>query len=417
MTMARLLRAIFWLTAGASILGTASISICKLRYQDQSKENTSAAQPLTSPLLSPDTKLLALRAIAKYRAAKPRRASDHFHRWRFEALEGVYSLNRELQIGMGQMLAQKAFRKTFPGSAPLFFRSPYGWEVRQRTAKHAREHWEYEHHVDQFLATCAEVGAPLALSIETDFGTVSVGELLEASRRSYDSSQEPCWTLVAYCAYLPEESQWENRFGELCSYESMVKGILSLPLDSGSCGGTHKQFALAYFLNCPASTRLDSSLRRQCEEYLNHSSRLLERSQLPSGAWSPLWAAGTSELADPPEARSIRGVDLVRITGHQLEWVGIAPAVSRPSSDSTSRALRFVAEVLNQVDGATMQGDYCAYSHAACVLRRALMSESLGPRPIEAPSAGPAPENLGVFSQTAKDHSPPRKLLETGNGP
>jgi hypothetical protein len=398
--MARLSRAMFWLMAGATILGTASISICKVRYQDASKEPTpgvrSRPQPL-APLLSQDTKVLASRAIANYRAAKPRRVSDHFHRWRFEALEGVYSLNRELRIDIGQMLTQSAFRKTFPGSAPLFFRSPYGWEVRQRTATHAREHWEYEHHIDQFLATCAEVGAPLGLSIETDFGTVSIGELLDASRRSYDSSQEPCWTLVAYCTYLPEESQWENRFGELCSYESMVKGILSLPLDSGSCGGTHKQFALAHFLNSQSSATLNASLRQQCEEYLRHSSRLLERSQLPSGAWNPLWAAGTSEVADASDTSLIRGVDLIRITGHQLEWVGIAPAVSCPSSDSISRALRFVAEALNQVDGASIQGDYCAYSHAACVLRRALISENAGPRPIEAPSVESAPANLGRF--------------------
>jgi hypothetical protein len=397
--MTYLSKAILSLVASATILGIALILISNPRHEPISRAVAQSAESALLPisLLSQDAKVVAARAIAKYRAIKPGRASDYFHRWRFEAQEGTYSINLELQIEMGQMLTQSAFRRTFPGSAPLFFRSPYGWEVRQRTAPNARKHWEYEHHVDQFLATCAEIGAPLSLSTETDFGRVSIGELLDASRRSFDSSQEPCWTLVAYCTYLPQESQWQNRFGELCSYESMVEGILSLPLDSGSCGGTHKQYALAYFLNSPSSTHLKSTLRQQCVEYLGRSSRLLERSQLPSGAWSPLWATSPSEQPDASDSTSIRAVDLIRITGHQLEWVGIAPAASRPSIACTAHALRFVAGALSQVDATSVVGDYCAYSHAACVLDRALMSESLVPLPVRARSGERTPGNLTGF--------------------
>jgi hypothetical protein len=380
MTITRLSKATCSLLAVATILGTASLLASRSRALPRAANEpllASQSESLSPALLlSPGIKSLALHAVAKYDAVKPFRASDHFHRWRFLSLNSSYPLNTKLRFEVAQMQNQRNFGRTFPGSPPLFFRSPYGWEVRQRTATSARDHWEYEHHVDQFLATSAEIGAPLSLSIETDFGRVSVGELLEASRRGYDSSQESYWTLVAYCSYLPEEPQWQNRFGELCSYELMIEAILLLPLDSGSCGGTHKQFALAYFLRSPSSARVNANLRRRCEEYLEHSSRLLERSQLSSGAWTPTWATSPQELSHAAGPPSMSGADLVRITGHQLEWIDIAPTADRPSSACIARALRFLAESLSQAGAANIQKEYCAYSHAACVLRRTLLSES-----------------------------------------
>jgi len=378
LTMRRPQKISLILLAGVGILGTASALAPRLRPEavGDRKESSivgSSRSLQFEPPLSASMRASALQALAEYEAAKPRRASDHFHRWCFEGLKGAYALNPKLQAEVDQLRSKSGFRRAFPGSPPLFFRSPYGWEVRQRTAEHVEKHWEYEPHVDQFLAACAQIGAPLNLEIETDFGQVSIGELLEASRQSFDFSQEPCWTLVAYCTYLPEESQWQNRFGDSCSYESIVQAILALPLDSGPCAGTHKQFALAYYLDSPSSARLSQRLRRKCEDYLERSSKLLEQSQLPSGAWTPLWAAGSADSTGP--LRSIHGVDLIRTTGHQLEWVCVAPSAVRPSMGCVGRALHFLIEALNRADITTIQKEYCPYSHAACVIERALMCD------------------------------------------
>jgi hypothetical protein len=334
-----------------------------------------SARSSATPLIAAETKISAVQAIARYVSTRPRRASDYFHRWRFVGLGGAYAVNSELQGDVERVLRQADFRRTFPRSPPLFFRSSYGWEVRQRTAPNVQHHWEYEHHVDQFLATCAEIGVPLGLPVETDFGSFTVGELLDASRRSFDASQEICWSLVAYCGYLPDEMRWENRFGETCSYESMAEAILALPLDRGTCGGTHKQFALAFLLRHASLRSISADLRRRCEDYLSQSSRLLERSQLPNGAWSPLWANGSSTVTDNRDDGPIRGDDLVRITGHQLEWIEILPTSLRPSSACISRALQFLIDGLKRSDSTSIQRDYCAYSHAACVLQRALLND------------------------------------------
>jgi hypothetical protein len=374
MSITRLTKSAFSLVAVAALLGVMSRLPFRVRGDVPRSPQTISPPanmlfPLTPPL-SPEARLSASKAVAKYSAAKPTRVSDHFHRWRFDSLTNAYTSNVELQLELGQVQNKGRFLQTFVGSPPLVFRSPYGWEVRQRTPESARERWEYEHHVDQFLATCAEIGIPMNFQLETDFGRVSIGELLDASRRSFEPGQELCWTLVAYCTYLPEESQWTNRFGDICSYESIVTKILALPLSEGSCGGTHKQFALAYFL---AKRLVNGDLRRQCEDYLLRSANALEHSQLSSGAWTPAWAMSVDGQTSGPDPSSIRGVDLVRITGHQLEWICVAPPASRPSTECVSRAIRFLADALNRADITSIQKDYCAYSHAASVLQRALL--------------------------------------------
>jgi hypothetical protein len=369
---------LMFVLASAALVGT--VSALSSRFREATAlashdvaSNTRPGPSSLTPPLAPAERSKILQALAKYDSAKPLRASDHFHRWCFDSLKGSYSRNSQLQRDVDQLLVQSGFRRAFPGSSPIIFQSPFGWEVRQRTVQNAREHREYEHHVDQFLATCAQIGAPPSLPIETDCGRVSIGELLEASRRSFNNSQELCWTLVAYCSYLSDEPEWENRFGERCSYESIVKEILSLPLDSGSCGGTHKQFALAYILGSPAAKQLNGDLQRQCEDYLVRSSKILESSQLPNGSWSPQWATIAAKASDTQNGLPIRGIDLVRITGHQLEWIGIAPGACRPPIACTSRAIRFLADSLDRADVGTIQKEYCAYSHAACVLQRTLI--------------------------------------------
>jgi hypothetical protein len=340
--------------------------------------------PLLAAGLSAADRVRAFQALEKYRAARPLRVSDHFHRWCFDARRAPYPVNKDLQSDVARILSQSGFRQAFRGSAPLFFRSPYGWEVRQRTEKYARQHWQYEHHIDQFLATCAEIGAPLNLPIESDFGPTTVGELLEASRRSFDPSQEVNWTLAAYCAFLPEEPEWTNRFGEVCSYRSIVKAILTQPPGEGSCGGTHNQLALAHFLISPSAGRLDRSLLQQCEDYLASASHLLERGQLPNGAWTPLWAQNPTEAARS-DSHPVSGDDLVRITGHHLEWISMVPAALRPSSACTGRALKFLIWALERANSATIEHDYCAYSHAAGVIQCALLQAPQGAREINRP--------------------------------
>ena len=143
MKVTRLSKAALFLLVAATLSGTLWVLPSRFRgvVPDQRREATplSSSVPCSLPHpLSSETRLLASRAIAAYTAAKPLRVSDYFHRWRCDALKVPYPSNLEVQLALGQVQNQRRFRQTFGGSAPLVFRSPYGWEVRQRTPKHAR---------------------------------------------------------------------------------------------------------------------------------------------------------------------------------------------------------------------------------------------------------------------------------------
>lgn len=349
----------------------------------------------------------AIRAVEAFSATPPTTASDYFHKWRFDACRGAYRLNQQLRLDMGRLLKREEYQKLFPLSRSLFFRSPFGLEVRQRRPERGRSATEYEYHLDQFLASCAEVEAPLNLSIDTDSGAATLGDLLDASRRNFDQSQELNWTLVAYCAYLPNEPQWRNRFGDLCSYERIVSEVLSRPLAQGSCGGTHKQYALAFFLS--RSAAMDSftpCLRVSCENYLKRSSAVLQKSQLPNGAWSSSWADATDTAAPERRPSTLTVDELVRVTGHHLEWICLAPPSVRPSDPSVSAAVRFLVSALERADLPRIKNDYCAYSHAACVLARLTSWGLIAPHrnwAISGPEQDVAVRATGLSSKPPRD--------------
>jgi hypothetical protein len=366
------------------------------------------------PLLDVTMKPVIAGVVEKFRSVPLKRASDYFHRWRLDAQFGTYSVNPQLRAEMNHVLRRDEFKRTFPLSRPLVYRSPFGWEVRQRMLSQPRQP-EFEYHVDQFLAACAEVEAPLNLSIETESGAVTLGELLDASRLNFEKGQEGYWTLVAYCAYRPNETHWRNRFGEPCSYETMVEEILSQPLDEGSCGGTHKQYALAYLLSQPTvADLLPVDLQCRCKDYLRLSSDALRHSQLPNGAWSPAWAQ--DEIFNQSGPLVFTKADLVRITGHHLEWIGMAPPKVCPPQSSVATAIRFLAGELNRAKISTIQGDYCAYSHAACVLAR-IGSRSVQPEDAREAVLSPADKRLRAGPALSQPPSRAQELMREGFGP
>ena len=313
----------------------------------------------------------AERALRKYCSILPQRAPDRFHRWRFDAHRGGYRTNPQLRLDISRLLKLDDFAKAFPHTAPLFYRSPLGWEIRQRAPGPGLERAEVEYHTDQFLAACAEVGVPLNVPVETPSGAVTIAELLNASRRNFVSGQESSWSLVAYSTYRPQELIWRNRFGDECSVNEIVDDMLAEPFDQGPCAGTHKQYAVAFLLDRIPLGGLPSGLRQKCQRYLKRSSECLIHTQLSCGAWSANWAEG-AQGASPHDSFAFTIPDLVRITGHHLEWTHLAREPLRTPQPLLSAALRFLVDALDRATASTIQEEYCGYSHAACVVAWAL---------------------------------------------
>src|SRR5579863_6832671 len=106
----------------------------KSRSQERVKSPGTPVCPIPDSLRS-----AARRAVVNFRGVVPTRASDYFHRWRFDAQIGTFLQNKELRADMSSVLRWDRFAKNFPLSRPLVFRSAFGWEVRQRASANSED--------------------------------------------------------------------------------------------------------------------------------------------------------------------------------------------------------------------------------------------------------------------------------------
>jgi hypothetical protein len=220
-------------------------------------------------------------------------------------------------------------------------------------------------HCDQFLKVLAEAGISADHSITWRDGANSVvSEIIRCSLANFRLQNEPDFTSVAYSLWLPPAYTWHDRFGERYSLDQLAISLLDRPLGDGSCCGIHALYALACLYR--ANTLypvLPTEVSAKIEDYFTNASRILEKSQLPSGAWQEDWA---KIKISKPESKSS---ETVLATGHHLEWIATVPPALRPNRKTIERAARFLTKIIPEHDFSTIAASYAPFSHAT----RALM--------------------------------------------
>jgi hypothetical protein len=307
-------------------------------------------------------------AIESYIKVEPGSIAQMFHRWTVLAASAPQQGNSGVESEMRKILSDDGFRHRFPRSPSLFFMSPSGWQVRMKSTRLSQTFWQGEAHVDQFLATCAEIGIPLQQAVETKEGTTSIEQLLKSSRLECVRDQEIEWSAVAYCSYLPEQPVWTNRFGEQLSYDQVAYDLLAKTPGTGACYGTHTLIALTHILLADDRFRIiDGNTRRHIEARLHDTSRLLMQSQLACGGWPTSWYKSETGSIESLEA-SRTPSELLHVTGHHLEWIITAPQNLRPDERTISDAVRFLLKAVDGQDSEDIRKNYCGFSHALRVL-------------------------------------------------
>jgi hypothetical protein len=308
-------------------------------------------------------------ATVQFLATPVNSIGARMHRWRAAVCAGPPVDSKQIVLKeIAAVFSEKEFRRAFPKSPSLIFKSGSGWLVQQESDDSTRANWAAESHVDQFLATCAEAGIPLTQAIEvigekSAVEKVPVETLLESSRANFVASQDPCWSLTAYCIYRPDECVWQDRFGDSHSYESIAISLMEEPIDQDPCAGGHRHYALAILLQTDKQNGiLSTGARRKIEAFLQKSSRLLERSQSRSGSWGRGWAH--PEDLNAQDSRDTESTDqLLLVTAHHLEWAAITEPRHRPSDETLAAACQFVLQAV-QGRSRTNAAAYCGWSHA-----------------------------------------------------
>ncbi|MCG8584831.1 MAG: hypothetical protein MI757_08990 [Pirellulales bacterium] len=221
-------------------------------------------------------------------------------------------------------------------------------------------------HVDDLLATLAEIGTPLDTPMITRDGETTVRALAESAMRRFHRQQtEYEWSIISYARYLFPEKKWTNRYGQLLTPDQLVDELIELPLRHGVCRGTHRIEALVVLQQVNEQTPgLSRSSQYRLMSHLARVRNLLVESQHPSGYWYRNWSAGARATHSAADDLSER----ILATGHHLEWLALAPPEVQPPRETIIRASQWLVNAMLEVDEARLNLDYGPFSHAARAL-------------------------------------------------
>ncbi|MCE9555258.1 MAG: hypothetical protein K8T91_18055 [Planctomycetes bacterium] len=225
-------------------------------------------------------------------------------------------------------------------------------------------------HVDDLLATLAESGIPHSHPLVMRDSTGHVADLLQgAMRRFHRRQQEYEWSAISYARYLFPAQRWENRYGQPIDVAALVDELMEQPMPNGVCGGAHRLEALVVLLRADDQHHvLAKRTRKKIVDYLARTSALLTASQHSEGYWDRNWYLGTAGATPVAGAKQDTTYDRILTTGHQLEWLALAPPEVQPPRETIVRAGQWLVRAMLAEDDKNLKKHYGPFSHAARAL-------------------------------------------------
>ena len=251
---------------------------------------------------------------------------------------------------------------------PLFYQGKMGIDVRGYDDR-VTDRTTSSFHTDDLVATLAESGTPLDTPLVMRNGEARVADLLRSSLSRFHLAQhEYEWTAVAYARYVFPQRDWRNEFGERIDVDALVDEILVHPLAIGPCNGLHRLEALAVLYRADEEFHaLSPRTKMKILVTMKRVSNLLVQAQSADGYWTREWpkgtAAATPSAENPPTLH-----DKLLVTGHQLEWLALAPEQVQPPRETVIRAAQWLARTLVEMDQKELLEAYGPYTHAARAL-------------------------------------------------
>ena len=230
------------------------------------------------------------------------------------------------------------------------------------------------YHFDDLLATLAETDTPLDAPLKMRGSEATVADLLDASmRRFYPDRLEYEWSTISYVRYLYPLREWRNKYGERIGVSDLVNELMERNPEAGPCDGLHRLEAMVLMFRVDEAAQaagqksiLSEAARRRMLGYMKRVSELLVVSQSPEGFWARDWSRGTSPVGSKEKRVALH--DKLLVTGHQLEWLALAPEDVQPPRETIVRAGQWLTRTLLEIDQQDLTQTYGPYSHAARAL-------------------------------------------------
>lgn len=250
---------------------------------------------------------------------------------------------------------------------PILYRDAHGIAVRSFDDAVANRDTS-SYHADDLLATLAETGTPLSTPMHLRDGEATVGQFLNDSLKRFHLDRvEYEWATITYARYVFPERQFRNQWGERISVEQLVEEAIGPSLELGPCNGLHRLEALAVLYRADESEHvLRNRTKLKILSHMRRVSDLLALSQSPEGFWTRQWPQGAGAIAGDGGKADL--YDKILVTGHQLEWLALAPDEIQPPRENVVRAGQWLTRTLLEMDEAALLEAYGPYTHAARAL-------------------------------------------------
>lgn len=227
-------------------------------------------------------------------------------------------------------------------------------------------------HHDHLLASLAEAGVSLDRPVYTTNREATMEDVLSEALRDFRlDERETEWSTLAFALYLAPQrtSEWHNAQGRRISFDLMAKRLMRADRSRGVCLGTHRVYSLMALLRL--NKAFDSELISPLMDktiflFLQETRDLVLASQASDGSWPPNWYDGKdAQVKGNPEAKLHRRVIA---TGHQLEWLAIAPESLQPPRGKIRKAADWLIKNVNKTPQEVIDANYTFYSHVGNAL-------------------------------------------------
>lgn len=235
------------------------------------------------------------------------------------------------------------------------------------TVKWGRDYGASVHH-DHWLASLTEAGVPLDHPV---FGPGRADHTLadvvnEAVRDFQLDEREAEWTAMAFGLWLPPTREWTGHDGRRFSFDMIAERLARGDCQSGVCAGTHRVYSLMLLVRLDDEFDILSDAGRATAwRYLEHVRDVITDSQYDDGRWASDWPLGEASKANPIDEPLHKQVIA---TGHQLEWLSIAPVELHPPAESIAKAMKWIIQTTRDRTAEEVAGHYTFYSHVGAAV-------------------------------------------------
>ncbi len=218
-------------------------------------------------------------------------------------------------------------------------------------------------HHDHWLASLTEAGVTLKTPVYSPGRRhATIHTVLDQALRDFRlDERETEWTALAFGLWIAPQNEWTGGDGRHYSFDLLSQRLRRGQKELGVCSGTHRVYSLMALIRLDDEFDiLSDAERKNAWGYLESVRDRIVDSQFPDGHWPSNWPDGKSAVENP---KIDEFKNIVIATGHQLEWLSIAPKELHPPEETIKRAMQWIIKTTKEQPQQTILDNYTFFSH------------------------------------------------------